>query len=270
MSLPRPDSQSAVLITGASSGIGTELARQLGARGHNLVLVARRRERLEQLAREIGKANGVEVDVRKADLSVQAQRTRLINALRDGDPHIAAVCNNAGFSTYGKFQDLPLENELEEVRLNVVALHELTGAFLGDMVKRRQGAILNVASIAGFQPLPNQATYGATKAFVVSFSEAIHTDLHGTGVSCTALCPGPVRTEFTQVAGMTDLDNTGPEFVWMQPGDVAKAGIDGMVKGKRLVFPSITHQAVGIAGRFAPRSVLLPLMERFGSPSRNR
>jgi short-subunit dehydrogenase len=270
MSLPRPDSQSAVLITGASSGIGTELARQLGARGHNLVLVARRRERLEQLAKEIGKANGVEVDVRKADLSVQAQRTRLINALRDGDPHIAAVCNNAGFSTYGKFQDLPLENELEEVRLNVVALHELTGAFLGDMVKRRQGAILNVASIAGFQPLPNQATYGATKAFVVSFSEAIHTDLHGTGVSCTALCPGPVRTEFTQVAGMTDLDNTGPEFVWMQPGDVAKAGIDGMVKGKRLVFPSITHQAVGIAGRFAPRSVLLPLMERFGSPSRNR
>jgi short-subunit dehydrogenase len=270
MSLPRPDSQSAVLITGASSGIGTELARQLGARGHNLVLVARRRERLEQLAREIGKANGVEVDVRKADLSVQAQRTRLINALRDGDPHIAAVCNNAGFSTYGKFQDLPLENELEEVRLNVVALHELTGAFLGDMVKRRQGAILNVASIAGFQPLPNQATYGATKAFVVSFSEAIHTDLHGTGVSCTALCPGPVRTEFTQVAGMTDLDNTGPEFVWMQPGDVAKAGIDGMVKGKRLVFPSITHQAVGIAGRFAPRSVLLPLMERFGSLSRNR
>ena len=270
MSLPRPDSQSAVLITGASSGIGTELARQLGARGHNLVLVARRRERLEQLAKEIGKANGVEVDVRKADLSVQAQRTRLINALRDGDPHIAAVCNNAGFSTYGKFQALPLENELEEVRLNVVALHELTGAFLGDMVKRRQGAILNVASIAGFQPLPNQATYGATKAFVVSFSEAIHTDLHGTGVSCTALCPGPVRTEFTQVAGMTDLDNTGPEFVWMQPGDVAKAGIDGMAKGKRLVFPSITHQAVGIAGRFAPRSVLLPLMERFGSPSRNR
>ena len=270
MSLPRPDSQSAVLITGASSGIGTELARQLGARGHNLVLVARRRERLEQLAKEIGKANGVEVDVRKADLSVQAQRTRLINALRDGDAHIAAVCNNAGFSTYGKFQALPLENELEEVRLNVVALHELTGAFLGDMVKRRQGAILNVASIAGFQPLPNQATYGATKAFVVSFSEAIHTDLHGTGVSCTALCPGPVRTEFTQVAGMTDLDNTGPEFVWMQPGDVAKAGIDGMAKGKRLVFPSITHQAVGIAGRFAPRSVLLPLMERFGSPSRNR
>jgi len=116
-------------------------------------------------------------------------------------------------------------------------------AFLPAMVKRRQGAILNVASIAGFQPLPNQATYGATKAFAVSFSEAIHTDLHGTGVSCTALCPGPVRTEFTEVAGMTELDDTGPEFVWMQPADVAKAGIDGMVKGRRIVYPSIAHQA---------------------------
>jgi len=270
VSLPSPDPQSTVLITGASSGIGTELARQLGARGHNLVLVARRRERLEELAKEIGNASGVQVDVRKADLSVQAQRTRLINALRDGDRHIAAVCNNAGFSTYGKFQELPIEGELEQVRVNVVALHELTAAFLPAMVKRRQGAILNVASIAGFQPLPNQATYGATKAFAVSFSEAIHTDLHGTGVSCTALCPGPVRTEFTEVAGMTELDDTGPEFVWMQPADVAKAGIDGMVKGRRIVFPSITHQAAGMAGRFAPRSVLLPLMERFGSPSRNR
>jgi hypothetical protein len=270
MSLPGPDSQSTVLITGASSGIGTELARQLGARGHNLVLVARRKDRLETLAQEIAKANGVEVDVRKADLSVQAQRTRLIKALRDAERHVAAVCNNAGFSTYGKFQELPLEAELEEVRLNVLALHEFTGAFLGDMVRRRQGAVLNVASIAGFQPLPNQTTYGATKAFAVSFSEAVHTDLHGTGVSCTALCPGPVRTEFTEVAGMTELDDTGPEFVWMQPADVAKAGIEGMVKGRRIVFPSITHQAVGMAGRFAPRSVLLPLMERFGSPSSDR
>jgi short-subunit dehydrogenase len=268
VSLPSPDSQSTVLITGASSGIGAELARQLGARGHNLVLVARRKERLEELANEIGKASGVDVDVRKADLSVQAQRTRLINALRDGERHVAAVCNNAGFSTYGKFQDLPIEGELEEVRLNVVALHELSGAFLGDMLKRRQGAILNVASIAGFQPLPNQATYGATKAFAVSFSEALHTDLAGTGVSCTALCPGPVRTEFTEVAGMTDLDNAAPEFVWMQPADVAKAGIEGMVKGKRIVFPSVAHQAAGMAGRFAPRSVLLPLYERLTSPSR--
>jgi short-subunit dehydrogenase len=270
MSLPSPDPQSTVLITGASAGIGAELARQLGARGHNLVLVARRKDRLAELAKEIGKGSGVDVDVRKADLSVQAQRTRLINALRDGERHVAAVCNNAGFSTYGKFQDLPTDGELEEVRLNVVALHELTAAFLTGMLERRAGAILNVASIAGFQPLPNQATYGATKAFVVSFSEALHTDLAGTGVSCTALCPGPVRTEFTEVAGMTDLDSTGPELMWMQPADVAKAGIDGMTRGRRIVFPSVAHQAAGMAGRFAPRSVLLPLYNRLTSPSRGR
>jgi short-subunit dehydrogenase len=270
VSLPSPDSQSIVLITGASAGIGAELARQLGARGHNLVLVARRKERLAELAKEIGGNSGVDVDVRKADLSVQAQRTRLINALRDGERHVAAVCNNAGFSTYGKFQDLPIEGELEEVRLNVVALHELTAAFLPGMLERRAGAILNVASIAGFQPLPNQATYGATKAFAVSFSEALHTDLAGTGVSCTALCPGPVRTEFSEVAGMTNLDNAAPEFVWLQPAEVAKAGIDGMARGRRIVFPSVAHQAVGLAGRFAPRSVMLPLYERLTSPSRNR
>ena len=269
MSLPSPDPQSVVLVTGASSGIGTELARQLGARGHNLVLVARRKERLETLAEEIRAASDVEVDVRKADLSVQAQRTRLINALRDGERHVAAVCNNSGFSTYGRFQDLPLDREMEEVRVNVVAVHELTGAFLPGMLERRAGAILNVASIAGFQPLPSQATYGATKAFVVSLSEAVHTDLSGTGVSCTALCPGPVHTEFTEVADMTELEDAAPDFVWLDAAEVAKAGVDGMARGKRIVFPSVTHQAFGVAGRFAPRSVLLPLYERFG-PTRNR
>ena len=255
MSLPRPDSNSTILITGASAGIGTELARQLGALGHNLVLVARRRERLEELARDIRDASRVEVDVRKADLSVQAQRTRLVNALREGERHVAAVCNNAGFSTYGSFQDLPLDRELEQVRLNVMSLHELSGAFLGPMVERGQGAILNVASIAGMQPLPKQATYGATKA--------LHTDLTGTGVSCTALCPGPVRTEFTQVAGMTEAEAAAPDFVFLGPAEVARAGIEGMVRGKRIVFPSVTHHAVGVAGRLAPRSVLLPLYERF-------
>ena len=269
MSLPSPDPQSVVLVTGASSGIGAELARQLAARGHDLVLVARRKDRLETLATEIRESSGVEVDVRKADLSVQAQRTRLINALRDGERHVAAVCNNSGFSSYGKFQDLPLDGELEQVRVNVLALLELTGAFLPAMLERRVGAILNVASIAGFQPVPNQATYGATKAFVVSLSEAVHTDLGGTGVSCTALCPGPVHTEFTEVAGMTEVEDAAPDFVWLEPAEVAKAGVEGMVRGKRMVFPSMTHQAFGVAGRVAPRSVLLPLYERFG-PTRGR
>lgn len=263
MSLPTADPQGTVLVTGASSGIGAELARQLAARGHNLTLTARRKDRLDALAKELRAAHGVTVDVRKADLSVQAQRTRLVNSLRDGERHVEAVCNNAGYGTYGRFQDLPFERELEEVRLNVLALHELTGTLLPGMLERRQGAILNVASIAGFQPLPNQATYGATKAFVVSFSEALHTDLAGTGVSCTVLCPGPVRTEFADVAEMAQFAQTGPDFVWLAADAVARTGIAGMVKGKRIVYPSLSHQAVAMSGRLSPRSLLLPVVDRF-------
>jgi len=124
------------------------------------------------------------------------------------------------------------------------------------MVQRGAGAILNVGSIAGFQPLPSQATYGASKAFVVSFSEAVHTDLGGTGVSCTALCPGPVRSEFFEAAGKESVEAAAPSYVWISAQDAARAGVEGMLKGK--------HHAAGIAGRLAPRSVLLPLADRFG------
>ena len=258
------------LVTGATSGIGLVTAQALARQGATVVLVGRNPERSAAVVSRIQQETGnPQVSCLIADLSVQAQRTRLINALRDGERHVAAVCNNSGFSSYGKFQDLPLDGELEQVRVNVLALLELTGAFVPAMLERRTGAILNVASIAGFQPVPNQATYGATKAFVVSLSEAVHTDLGGTGVSCTALCPGPVHTEFTEVAGMTEVEDAAPDFVWLEPAEVAKAGVDGMVRGKRMVFPSMTHQAFGVAGRVAPRSVLLPLYERFG-PTRGR
>ena len=264
MSLPEPDPEATVLITGASSGIGAELARQLAARGHNLTLVARRKERLDELAAEIEHASGVTVERRKVDVSNQAQRTRLVNSLRDGDRRVVGVCNNAGFSTFGKFQELPVDGELEQVRVNVLAVHELTGAFLPGMVQRGSGAILNLASLAGFLPLPTQATYGASKAFVVSFSEAVHADLGGTGVSCTALCPGPVRSEFFQAAGKESVDETAPSFVWVSAHDAARAGIDGMVKGKRIVYPALKHRVAGLAGRLAPRSLALPLADRFG------
>ncbi|MDQ6749794.1 MAG: SDR family oxidoreductase [Actinomycetota bacterium] len=267
MSLLEPDPQATVLITGASSGIGAELARQLGARGYNLTLVARRKDRLDALAKEIKDGSDVKVDTRKGDVSNQSQRTRLVNSLRDGDLRVDAVCNNAGFSTFGKFQDLPVDHELEQVRVNVVAVHELTAAFLPAMVQRGAGAILNVGSIAGFAPLPGQATYGASKAFVVSFSEAVHTDLGGTGVSCTALCPGPVRSEFFEAAGQESVETTAPSFVWVSAQEAARAGVDGMLKGKRIVYPALKHHAAGVAGRLAPRSVLLPLAERFGFDS---
>lgn len=259
MSLPAPDPQSTVLVTGASSGIGAELARELARRGYGLTLVARRRERLEALAEECGSAHGVEVRVRTGDLSRQATRTRLVNSLREGDRMIAGVCNNAGFGSFGRFQDLDLEREREQVSLNVEALHELTGAFLPGMVARGAGAILNVGSLAGFQPLPGNATYAATKAFVNSFSQALSQDLAGTGVSCTALCPGPVGTEFADSAGVGSLGQSGPDFIWADAADVARAGVEAMLNGTRTVTPGAAGRVVALAGRMAPRSLLLPL-----------
>ena len=258
MSLPAPSSSSTVLVTGASSGIGAGLARELARRGHGLTLVARRKDRLTELADECRSAHGVEVDVRAADLGKPASRTRLVATLHAGEKTVVGVCNNAGFGSFGLFQKLDLENESDMVRLNVDAVQELTGAFLPDMVLRGAGAILNVGSVAGFQPIPGNATYAATKAFVNSFSEAVHTDLAGTGVSCSALCPGPVRTEFGEVAGAGEF-GSGPDFIWSDPEDVARAGVEAMVKGTRMVIPGLGNRAVATGGRFAPRSVLLPL-----------
>ena len=264
MSLPAPATNATVLITGASAGIGAELARQLAALGHNLTLVARRKPKLDELAEQLRLSHGIKTDVRKADLANQSQRTRLINSLRDGDVHVSGVCNNAGFGTYGRFQELALEREAEEVRLNVNAVHELTGAFLPEMVRHGAGAILNIASLAAFQPIPTNATYAATKAFVLSFSEAVHTDLAGTGVSCTALCPGPVRTEFTALAGIGNAEELTPDFVWKTAAEAAAAGVQGMIKGRRTMIPGLPSRVVANGGRIVPRSLLLPLAARFG------
>jgi short-subunit dehydrogenase len=262
VALPAPSADATILVTGASSGIGAELARQLAQRGHGVTLTARRREELEQLAREIEQAHGVAAQVEPLDLADDQQRTGLIERLRTSGRQIAAVCNNAGFGTFGAFHKLALEREVEEVRVNVLALQELTGAFLGPMVERGEGAILNVASIAAFQPQPSNATYAATKAFVLSFSEAVHTDLAGTGVSCTALCPGPVRTPFVEVSGGDKLEGLAPKFVWQTAEQVARAAIDGMAAGRRTVVPGITNRATAIGGRFAPRSIFLPIASR--------
>jgi hypothetical protein len=175
---------------------------------------------------------------------------------------VAGVCNNAGFGTFGRLHELDRARETEEVRVNVVALHELTCAFLPGMVERGTGAVLNVASVAAYQPLPMNATYSATKAFVLSFSEAVHAELSGTGVSCTALCPGPVSTEFVDVAGVEADASDLPGFVWASAQDVARAGVQGMVRGRRTVVPGVGPRLLATGGRFAPRSVLLPVANR--------
>ena len=260
MSLPTPEPSTTVVITGASSGIGTELARQLAERGYNLVLVARRRERLEELAGTLRARHGVAVDLDETPVGDADARARLIGSLHGGERKVVGLCNNAGFGTYGRFQRLDFEREQEEVRVNVQAVHHLTGALLPRMLERGAGAILNVASVAGFQPIPYQATYSATKAFVLAFSEALHTDLLGTGVSCTALCPGPTKTEFVEVAEMQGLESTAPGFLWQSADEVAREAIEGMVHGRRAVIPGATNKVTAQAGRLTPRSVLLPVM----------
>jgi uncharacterized protein len=262
MALPPPSSGSTVLITGASSGIGADLARQLAERGYNVTLTARRRERLEELADELRAAHAVHVDVETCDLGDAAARRRLIAELLAGEREVVGVCNNAGFGNLGRFAEQDLERETDVVRVNVEAVHELTGAFLPRMVEWGSGAILNVASTAAFQPLPGFATYAASKAFVQSFSEAVHAELAGSGVSVTALCPGFTRTEFDQAAGAEDAASKLPGFTWMESGDVARQAIEGMLAGRRTVVPGVINKVTSTSGRYTPRTLLLPLIDR--------
>jgi len=262
MSLPAAAPENTVVVTGASAGIGAELSRQLASRGHGLTLVARRRERLDELAGELRNEHGVEVDVRTCDLADSDDRRRLIDALRGGGRFVTGLCNNAGYGSVGTFSELELEREVGEVRLNVEALVELTGAFVPDMVERGGGAVLNVASTASFQPLPGMAVYAATKAFVRSFSEAVHAELAGTGVSITTLCPGFTETEFAEVAGAGSFEAKMPSFLVLNATDVAREAIDGMEQGTRSVVPGTIHKAHAFSSRFMPNTLLLPIAKR--------
>ena len=261
MALPPPTREHTVLITGASAGIGAELARQLADRGHNVVLVARREQRLRELAEQLRLLYGIHADVEPCDLTDADARRDLVARLLAGEREVVGVCNNAGFGTVATLLASDLEREQQVVRLNVEAVHHLTGGFLPRMVERGEGAILNVASTAAFQPLPGFATYAASKAFVHSFSEAVHSELSGTGVSVTSLCPGFTKTEFEQAAGAEDAASKLPGFTWMESDDVARQAIDGMRAGKRTVVPGALNKAVSTSGRYIPRTVLLPLVK---------
>jgi uncharacterized protein len=263
MALPPPSYGSTVVVTGASGGIGADLARQLAARGYNVTLVARRKEKLEALADELRVAHEVHVDVEPCDVADESARRRVIKRLQTGEREVVGVCNNAGRGNYGAFLDHELDDELEVVKTNVDAVHHFTGALVPRMVDQGAGAILNVASTAAFQPLPGFATYAAGKAFVHSFSEALYSELAGTGVSVTALYPGFTRTDFDKNAGAVKQAEKLPGFTWMESEDVARQGIDAMVAGKRSTVPGVLNKAVSTSGRFIPRTVLLPLAERF-------
>ena len=262
MAIPDPSKDSVAIVTGASAGIGADIARSLAQRGRNVLLVARREERLTALAEELASAHGVRAETVAADLQAKAGRKRLLTAVDELGLRVDVLVNNAGFGTAGRFQSLDPGREAELVRLNCEVVVELCGRFLPGMVQRGGGAVLNVASTAAFQPLPTQATYSASKAFVLAFTQAIAADLHGTGVTATALCPGPVKTEFAAVSGLERDAAVLPEFVWVPSPDVAEAGVDGMERGKGVVIPGKLNRLTSIGGQYTPRSVLLGLGRR--------
>jgi short-subunit dehydrogenase len=264
VALPTPSANSTALVTGASSGIGAEIARLLAEKGHGVTLVARREDRLAALANELESKRHVRAEVIGCDLSDAAARERLVQMVAERGLDVEILVNNAGFGSAGNFQELDLDGELRMVRTNVEAVVHLCGIYVPGMTGRGRGAVLNVASVAGFQPLPRQATYAASKAFVLSFTEALSSDLKGTGVTATALCPGPVKSEFTaQHEGFDAAESSSPDFIWMSSEDTARAAVNGLERGKRVVVPGIGNRLGAVAGQHVPRSALLAAARRF-------
>ncbi|KUJ69337.1 ketoacyl reductase [Streptomyces albus subsp. albus] len=245
------------VVTGASSGIGAELARGLAARGHDLWLVARGAEAMEALASEVCDAHRVKVRVFPCDLADPVQRQALAAELAETE--VSVFCANAGFPTCGPLADNDPLREAAEVQVNVVALHQLTLAVLPGMLARRHGRILVTGSTAGRQPVPTAATYSASKAFANTFAESLHGELRGTGVSCTLLAPGPVRTGFYEAGGIPRLTDQ-KILAWLTPARVAAAGLAGLARGRRVVVPGPVAKVQNVAGRHTPRALLFPVL----------
>jgi len=239
------------LVTGASSGIGLCFARRLAEDGYRLILVARRAERLEALAKEFGERYGAGFEVFPADLT-RPEELLAVEERIAGEPTFELLVNNAGLGTAGRFAELDSAGEEAEIRLNVVAVTRLTRAALPGMIERGKGAVINVSSMAGFAPSAYMATYAATKAFVNAFTEALHDELSGTGVKVQALCPGFTRTEFQDVAGV-DVDDL-PGFVWQEPEAVVEASLDGLERGTLVLVPGLANQALATLTSALPRS----------------
>ena len=237
------------LVTGASAGLGVEFARQLSKRGHRLVLAARRKDRLEELAKELGKARAIAID-----LSKKNSAAKLLADLEANGETVDLLVNNAGFGLIGRFAELDAKRERQMIDLNVGTLTDLCRAVAPQMIARKSGGILNVASTAAFQPGPKMAVYFATKAFVLSLTEALHEELKPHGVKVSCLCPGPTRTEFGDVAGFGG--NGMFDRVAMEAPDVVKAGLDGLDRNKAVVVPGLVNKLTANSGRFAPRSIV--------------
>lgn len=264
MALPIPTENSTAVVTGSSSGIGADIARELAKRGHGVTLVARREDRLKALADELTSAYHVRAEVLAADLTDADSRAAIPAELERRGLIVDILVNNAGFSTMGPVHSGDREAELSMVRTNIEAVVDLCTLFVAGMVTRHRGAILNTASTAAFQPLPGQAVYGASKSFVLSYGRALGTELKGTGVTVTTLCPGPVETGFAEASGLTDAEagESLPKFMWVAPAEVAKAAVEGLAAGRAVVIPGAANRFGAMAGHLIPKSLILPFLAR--------
>jgi len=242
------------LVTGASSGIGQAFACLLAAKGHDLVLVARRKDRLEELAKELDAQHGVSVEVFPADLSDPTQLTSVEQRLADDSRPVDLLINNAGFGTAGTFASLDVQRQEEMIRLNVLAVVRLTHAALGGMLARGRGGIINVSSTAGFQPIPGWSTYAATKAFISRFTEGIAGECANTGVVVTALCPGFTRTEFQDQADFGE--DMVPKFLWQTPEEVAQAGLDALERKRVYAVPGWAYRTLEVTTGLLPKTLI--------------
>lgn len=239
------------LVTGASSGIGESIAHKLGKAGVGMVLVARRKDRLEAIASQYSN-----VEVLAADLITDAGVGAVLERLRDTTrPVIDLVVNNAGFGTSGPFVAADPERLSREIALNITALTRISHEAVRLMQPRGRGYLLNVSSIASFQPGPDLAVYSATKAFVTSLTEALHEELRGSGIRVTALCPGLTHTEFQSISNTTGLESSFPEFAWMSADDVARDGLRAVADGKAICVPGVVNKSLATVSTFTPRGL---------------
>ena len=261
MSLPTPAPDRTAVVTGASSGIGAEIARELARRGQGVTLVARRADKLADLAAEIA-ATGVRAEVLATDLSDRSARATLHDRVLELGLKPSMLVNNAGLSTLGPVAAADPDAEMNMVEVDVMAVVDLCTRFLPGLVELGEGAVLNVASTAAFQPLPGQAGYGACKAFVLSYTRSLGGELRGTGVTATALCPGPVDTGFGEAAGfdMADAEAALPSFMWESAEAVARCGLDAVAKGNPVAIPGPANRAAAMIAHLSPKRLLVPIL----------
>ncbi len=249
-------------MTGASSGIGADIARELADRGHGVTLVARREDRLRELADELA-GRGLNVEVIACDIADSDARAGLLDEVGRRGLTADILVNNAGIGTIGSVTKTLVEDEIAQVRVNVEAVIDLTTRAVQQMVPRGRGAILNVGSTAGYHPFPGQLGYAATKAFVKSYTEGLRAELAGTGVTVALLVPGPVRTEFLKNAGMDEraFADAFPKFLWMSSREVARTGVDALDKDRGTVIAGLPSQLSTRLFQFMPRRLLMPLLK---------